>query len=128
MVEHLAEDRRLHIITVRCDRELIAIAPLALRPRRLRRLLPFPVWNSGYGQRGSDYLDILIRRGREQQALPAIAGCLADRKLMLELSHVRERPHSIDLALKLKQYGWFLPHHDEFLSLYQFVGHCWSPI
>src|SRR5437879_10542391 len=38
--KHLSAGRRLFIITVRCGQELIAIAPLTLRPPRLTPLWP----------------------------------------------------------------------------------------
>lgn len=106
--KHLAEDRQLNLITVRLDGRLIAIAPLAHRSSRWRRLLPFPVLEFlGTGNVGSDYLDILIRRGHERQALSALAESLADGKLMLEFSQVeRGSAHAIELALQLKRQGW----------------------
>lgn len=127
--KHLSEDRRLHLITVRSGRDLIALAPLALRPRRWRRLLPFPVLEFlGTGSVGSDYLDILIRRGQEQHALPELAQGLAGGKLMLELSQVeRTAPRAIELALQLKRYGW-IPFRTttNFCPFINLSGHSWE--
>ncbi len=105
---HLREDRRLHVIAVRRDGVLIAIAPLALRSRRWKRLLPFPALEFlGSGSVGSDYLDILIRRGQERHALPALAGPLAAEKTMLELSRVEKTAaHVGQLAAEIGRRGW----------------------
>lgn len=127
--KHLREDRRLHIVAVRRDAKLIAIAPLALRPYRLRRLLPFSALEFlGTGSVGSDYLDILIRRGQEPQALAALAGHLAEGKRMLEFSQVKESSaHALDLALRLTQRGW--GSHRIATDLCPFLdlaGHSWN--
>jgi len=105
--KHLSEDRWLRLITARRDGELVAIAPFVLRSRRWRRLLPFPALEFlGTGCVGSDYLDILIRRGQERAALAALAGSVADGKFMLELSRIRSAAHASELALEVMQRGW----------------------
>jgi CelD/BcsL family acetyltransferase involved in cellulose biosynthesis len=105
---HLAEDRKLHIITAHCDGKLVAIAPLALRPSRYLRLLPFPVLEFlGSGNVGSDYLNIVVRKGYEDAALRAIAASLTEHNQVLELSQVeRTNPQMITAALQLRQLGW----------------------
>lgn len=106
--KYLSEDKQLHVITVRNDRKLIAIAPLVLRPRRLMRLLPFRVLEFvGTGSVGSDYLNVLIRQGYEQDALRIMAGCLTEHGLVLEFSQVeRTSSNMIGLVLQLRQLGW----------------------
>jgi CelD/BcsL family acetyltransferase involved in cellulose biosynthesis len=106
--KHLAEDRRLHIITARCEGKLVAIAPLTIRPSRYLRLLPFPVLEFlGSGNVGSDYLGILVRKGYEDGAVRAIAALLTDHEQVLELSQVeRTNPPVTALALQLRQLGW----------------------
>lgn len=106
--QYLADDRKLNIITARHDGRLIAIAPLASRPRRFMRLLPFRVLEFlGSGSVGSDYLNILVRDGYEEEALRAIAGALTERDSVLELSQVeRMSSRMINLALQLRLLGW----------------------
>jgi CelD/BcsL family acetyltransferase involved in cellulose biosynthesis len=107
--KHLAGDRRLHVIMVRnADDRLIAVAPLALRSRRWKRLLPFPALEFlGTGSIGSDYLDLIIRRGEEHPALAALADYFAKSELILEFSQVmRTGAHALDLTLQLKRLGW----------------------
>src|ERR1700675_1871813 len=60
----LAERRQLRIVAVRRGGERIALAPLAVRPGSLRRLFPFRVFEFlGSGTSGSDYLDLIVRKG-----------------------------------------------------------------
>lgn len=105
---HLLEDRRLRLITVRCDGKLAAIAPLALRPSRFRRLLPFPALEFlGMGSVGSDYLDLLVRRGVEDDVLRVLSNYLTEHEFILDLSRVEAATaHSNALALQLRQRGW----------------------
>lgn len=106
---HLAGDRRLHLILVRGgDGRLIALAPLARRGARWKRLLPFPALEFlGVGSVGSDYLDLIIRRGEEQRALPVLAGALAGSGLMVDFSQVATAgSQALALALQLCGDGW----------------------
>ena len=90
--KHLSDGRRLRLVTLRCGRELIAIAPLAVRPLRVRRLLPFrAVEFLGSGIIGSDYLDVIVRGGKEQDACHALADFLQHENLMLELTQLERR-------------------------------------
>ncbi len=91
---HLAGNRTLHIIVVRRDNTLIAIAPLALCPPRLERLMPFQVLEFlGSGSVGSDYLSFIVRQGHEEEAQQAIAENLDQSNHMLELTRVEQ--HSL---------------------------------
>ncbi|MFL6656103.1 MAG: GNAT family N-acetyltransferase [Sulfurifustis sp.] len=105
--KHLREDRQLEIVTVRRGARLVAIAPLALRPSRMRRLVPFPVLEFlGAGSVGSDYLDVLIHRDDEHAAVTRLAQCLAGHKRMLELAQVGRDARVADLAAALARHGW----------------------
>jgi len=105
---HLAEDRKLHIILVRRDRELIAIAPLCLRTARMGYLLPITTFEFlGVGYVGSDYPDLIIRAGAEQLALQALTKYLVDRNLILELSQVLSTSSYMSgLQSLIKEHGW----------------------
>ena len=106
--KHLAEDRRLQLLALRRDGELVALAPLALRSARWRRLLPFRALEFlGAGSVGSDYLDVLVRRGCEPLALNALARYLAGHGAVLELARVnRAGGHAAGLARALQPSGW----------------------
>ena len=74
---HLAERRQLRIAAVRSGGKLVALAPLAVRPGSVKRLFPFRVVEFlGSGTVGSDYLDLIIRRGAEAEALDALSRAL----------------------------------------------------
>ncbi|HEX5055620.1 MAG TPA: GNAT family N-acetyltransferase [Gammaproteobacteria bacterium] len=106
---HLAGGRKLHLILVRNeDGRLIALAPLARRPRQWKRLLPFPALEFlGVGSVGSDYLDIIIRRGEERRAQSALAGELAGSGLMVDFSQVASAGcRALDLMGELGGRGW----------------------
>lgn len=88
--KHLAGNRRLSILAVRCDGELAALAPCALCPPSLSRWRPLPMLEFlGSGNAGSDYLDIIVRRGCEPEAWQALASCLAGERLMLHWTQLK---------------------------------------
>jgi CelD/BcsL family acetyltransferase involved in cellulose biosynthesis len=107
---HLAEGRRLFLLTVRRGSELVAIAPLALAPARLERLVPFRSLEfMGAGTVGSDYLDLIVRREWEDPAVEAIAEHLRRERLMLQLDRVsRAGALASRLADRLAPAGWTL--------------------
>jgi CelD/BcsL family acetyltransferase involved in cellulose biosynthesis len=61
----------------------------------------------GTGVVGPDYLDLIVRSGREQEALPALADHLARGNLMLSLAQIRSRSSlALDLAGRIRGKGW----------------------
>jgi CelD/BcsL family acetyltransferase involved in cellulose biosynthesis len=105
---HLAERRQLRMAVVRSGGELIALAPLDVRPGSMRRLFPFRVVEFlGSGTAGSDYLDLIVRKGFETEALDALSIGLARRDLMLEFGQLRSSGSAAaDLGRRLRQEGW----------------------
>ena len=108
--KHLGGRRRLSILAVRSAGELIAIAPLALRPPEYGRLSPFRSLEFlGTGSAGSDYLDLIVGAGREHLALPALADHLARGKVMLEMAQIRTGSSlALDFAERIEARGWGL--------------------
>jgi CelD/BcsL family acetyltransferase involved in cellulose biosynthesis len=106
--KHLAAGRKLQLLTVRRGSDLLAIAPFAVRPRQPERLLPFQALEFlGTGAVGSDYLDLIIRCGAEDEALQAIAGYLTENESVLELKQVRAGSRLASrLAVQLQKSGW----------------------
>ncbi len=86
---HLRGPRRLHLVAVRKDGELIALAPLAVRapsglsPFRRAEFL-------GTGFVGSDYLDVIVRPADKVEAIEELAAYLAGRNVVLELGQLRQ--------------------------------------
>ena len=105
---HLRGDRALFLLTARDGAELVAVAPLALAPPRLDRLVPFRALEFlGAGTVGSDYLDLIAARGREAEAVDAIADHIARERLMLQLGRLhRETSLAHRLAARLAPAGW----------------------
>jgi CelD/BcsL family acetyltransferase involved in cellulose biosynthesis len=126
---HLSEGRRLHLVTVRSDGKLIAIAPLTLRPPRLIRLMPFRSLEFlGSGIIGSDYLDFIVRVGKEQDACRALAEYLRHGKLMLELTQLERRSCLAEtFAAELKWRGWSLSEtKTQVCPFIKLSGHTWQ--
>jgi CelD/BcsL family acetyltransferase involved in cellulose biosynthesis/dTDP-4-amino-4,6-dideoxygalactose transaminase len=101
---HLQAAAALRILCVRTAGRLIAIAPLAVRRAP-------PAWLPAYeflgtGDAGSDYLDVIVRRGCERAALDALAGALDADGLALRLDHVPPTSASAVLADQLVGAGW----------------------
>jgi len=103
---HLGAGRLPALFTVRDRGRLIALAPLAgpapgSRPglARLRFL--------GSGAVGSDYLDVVVRRGEEETALAALAERLDRERSILDLVQVRSGRSAVGaLASVLERRGW----------------------
>ena len=104
--KYLAERRQLQVVALRQGGELIAIAPLGVRRASLRSMLPFrSVDFLGSGTAGSDYLDVIVRRGREEEAADALAHAV-DPSLMLELNRLRSDAMAFHIAGRLQRSGW----------------------
>jgi CelD/BcsL family acetyltransferase involved in cellulose biosynthesis len=107
---HLSAGRRLCLLTVRSDGALVAIAPLTLTPPRPNRLVPYHALQFvGMEGVGSDYLDVILRRGKEQEASQALAESLTQEGITLELAQLRrDSCFAAALAAKLGGRGWRL--------------------
>src|SRR5262245_9028087 len=66
-----AEDRLLFIVTARDEGRLVGILPTAERPAQLSRMTPRVLEFIGSGMIGSDYLDVIIVKGREKEVTEA---------------------------------------------------------
>jgi CelD/BcsL family acetyltransferase involved in cellulose biosynthesis len=102
---HVGGARALHIMTVHDeDHRLIAIAPLMVvdGPLRMFRRLEF----LGTGYAGSDYLDVIVRRGHERDALQALVATIREEKAAVCLSHVADASFALVLGERLAELGW----------------------
>lgn len=102
---HFAGARALHIITARDeDRRLVAIAPLMVvkGPLGMFRRLEF----LGTGHAGSDYLDVIVRRGHEREGLQALTSAIGQEKAVLRLDHVADESLALRLDERLAEEGW----------------------
>jgi CelD/BcsL family acetyltransferase involved in cellulose biosynthesis len=106
--QHLAADRRLSILAVRCGSQLAALAPFGVRPPSFSRRRLFPVQEFlGSGSAGSDYLDFIVRTGCEPEARQAFGSCLAGERPMLDWTQLRrEGCFAAEVASTLVEAGW----------------------
>lgn len=98
--ELLSGSRQLRIFLVRRGTRLIAIAPFALRAPQPLRLVPFRALEFlGVGAVGSDYLDLIIKRGEESHATAALASHMSDCRYMLDMRRVLVGSANVDLLV-----------------------------
>lgn len=95
---------RLQLLVVRAGDEMVAIAPFRITRDRL------PLFSTleflGTGCAGSDYLDLIVRSGFENEAVHALAESIESLGLALRLSHLRPGSQASRLAQKLENGGW----------------------
>lgn len=126
---HLREDRRLHLITVREGDRLVGLAPLALRPPRLRRLQPYTQLEFlGMGAAGADYLDFVLRRGHEAPTLQTLREHLSAQERILECCRVRPAGSAARaIAGRLQAAGWdVLEEQTDTCPYLDLQGHDWD--
>jgi CelD/BcsL family acetyltransferase involved in cellulose biosynthesis len=99
----MSSPSRLHVIAVRADDELIAVAPFhATRGTAHLRCLDM----LGTGTVGSDYLDVIIRCGCEPEALAAIEERVAAQNTTVRLMHLGPSAMAQHLAERLGERRW----------------------
>ncbi len=105
---HLGRGRRLAILAVRRGGRLVALAPLATSAARPWCWLPAsPLRFLGAGTVGSDYLDLIVRRGEEAGATEALAMYLGRQRPVLDLPQLpSDLPAAAALAAGLAERGW----------------------
>jgi CelD/BcsL family acetyltransferase involved in cellulose biosynthesis len=121
---HLSGAANLNVIAVRRDGLLIALAPLMRS-----RTFPFSsrLEFMGTGNAGSDYLDLIIRRGDESQAMSALAGEIASEQLPLYLDHLPPTSMADRLAQGLAAENWTpLEVATAVCPLVMLAGHTWD--
>src|SRR5215831_8990493 len=104
--KHLAQGR-LRILTALDRGNLIGILPVAESPAQVMRMMPRVLQFLGSGVIGSDYLDVIALKGREDEVVAEFADHLHSRGLMLQLSQLRgESSLASVLANHLEQRAW----------------------
>jgi CelD/BcsL family acetyltransferase involved in cellulose biosynthesis len=122
---HLGGSSSLKVITVRDGDELIALAPFRMVSNAIPSFTTFEFLGTGYA--GSDYLDLIVRSGREQDAIRAIARFVKTQGLALRLDHVPEESLAARLAEQLAADGWVASTTpDGVCPLIPLAGHTWD--
>ena len=123
--KHLGDPSSLRIVTVRAGGELIAIAPLRESAARVK-------WFStleflGTGEAGSDYLDIIVRSGREAEATAALAQFATSHDTTLRFDHLPPTSMAGELARQLSSHGWApVSAADGTCPFIPLAGHTWD--
>lgn len=102
--EHLCKTAALRILCVHAGNELVAVAPFMTSHGPFGWLPRLEFLGSGHA--GSDYLDLVVRRGYEADALDTIARALTTEPLALCLDHVPDTSLASRLADRLGSDGW----------------------
>jgi CelD/BcsL family acetyltransferase involved in cellulose biosynthesis len=122
---HLRGGAALHLITVRSNGRLIGIAPLVLRPRRMTAAAGLEFLGGGRG--GADYLDLIVNRDQEDEAIMGIASILKAVRRPLFLDHLPPASLAADLEAPLTSIGWTtLESSPDVCPVVFLAGHSWD--
>src|ERR1051325_11155290 len=125
---HLADGRQLFILTARESGRLAGVLPVSERGAQVARMMPRSLEFLGSGIIGSDYLDVVIRKGRESEVIGAFADTLNSRGLMLQLSQLRTGTCvAAVLAEQLRKNHWTIAQINQNICPYiDLRGHTWQ--
>lgn len=101
--QHLSGSSQLRMLAIRAGTELVAVAPFRMTTGAAH--LPC-LEMLGTGVAGSDYLDVIIRRGWESEALSAIEQFVQSQNTTLRLTHLGPSAAAERLAGRLAERGW----------------------
>lgn len=106
--EHFSEGRTLALATVRRHSRLLGIAPFFTEPRRFGGAVRYGSLRFlGTGLAGSDYLDLVIRRGYEGPVSRTLAEYVRRRRVVIILSHLHAERHAAGgFVRELEASGW----------------------
>jgi len=114
-----------YAITVRSGSQLIAIAPLVMRPGRLA--LPPRLEFLGAGKAGADYLDLIVRANHENEAIAEIARTLDALKMPMWLDHLPPSALAEGLRPHLVSAGWSaMDSSPDVCPVVELKGHTWE--
>jgi len=122
---HVRGNATRYAITVRSGSQLIAIAPLVMRPGRLA-LAPRLEF-LGAGKAGADYLDLIVRANHEHEAIAEIASALNALQMPLWLDHLPPSALAEGLRPHLESAGWSaMDSSPDVCPVVELKGHAWE--
>jgi serine acetyltransferase/CelD/BcsL family acetyltransferase involved in cellulose biosynthesis len=126
--EHFGGDKTLALITVRRHSRLLGIAPFFTRTRRFGGVVPQRSMELlGSGVIGSDYLDVIIRRGHEAEVSRSLSEFLERQRAVVTLSHLRRGHAAAGFVGELAQAGWTVAQRTiETCPYIPLEGHTWD--
>lgn len=101
---HLHGRGVLNVLVVREGTRLVAIAPLMLARGAMPGFSRLEFLGTGHA--GSDYLDLIVRIGREAAALQVLTRFLQTQRTAMRLDHLPEGSLGARLAERLAVNGW----------------------
>lgn len=101
---HLRGMQGLRLLTVRDGDELTAIAPLLVSRGTLSFFSRAEFLGTGYA--GSDYLDVIVRRGCEEEGLQLLARSIDSQNLAVRFTHLPPSSLTARLVQQLAGSGW----------------------
>jgi CelD/BcsL family acetyltransferase involved in cellulose biosynthesis len=102
---NLGAPRRLQILTARTESgRLIGVVPLCASRGRWPWLSQLEFLATGWA--GSDYLDLIVRRGYEDECTDAFSGWLRSRGQTVRFDHLRPAAFAATLGDQLISSGW----------------------
>jgi CelD/BcsL family acetyltransferase involved in cellulose biosynthesis len=123
--KHLGEHSRLRLLAIRANGELIAMAPLRAGGSTASWFSSLEML--GTGDAGSDYLDLVVRRGCERESVREIARFIGTRKLTLNVRHVPDGSLTARVASQLASGGWTVSTTpDGVCPIVRLTGHSWD--
>lgn len=122
---HLCGSRGLAVVVVREGGRLIAIAPLCSSRGRLPFLRRYELMGTGFA--GSDYLDAIVRKGYEREAMRALAEYVKEQDAALHLCRLPAGSSLSGLTAALAEIGWSArTAPDGFCPFIRLAGHTWD--
>jgi CelD/BcsL family acetyltransferase involved in cellulose biosynthesis len=119
---HLRDSSALRVIVVRAGDELIAIAPLRVVTSPWHRFSRLEFLGTGHA--GSDYLDVIVRRGWEPESVTALARYFKGQQLCLRFNHLSRGSLAAQLGAALATEGWIsAPADDGACPIISLGGH-----
>ena len=105
--KHFQPGRELSILAVRDGAQLVGLAPFILRKARIAGLAFRSFEFLGNSTVGSDYLDVIVDRGRRLEVLGALAAYLSTTGIRLDLAQMsRHDADAMTMAAELSTTGW----------------------
>jgi CelD/BcsL family acetyltransferase involved in cellulose biosynthesis len=122
---HLAGDGRLEVLAAWEGNTLVGIGPFVVTQSGFGWFPRLEFLGTGFA--GSDYLDLIVRRGHEPAVLRAFARTIAEQRWTTRFDHVPSTSLSALLAEQLRFEGWTsstVP--DGVCPVIDLTGHTWD--
>jgi CelD/BcsL family acetyltransferase involved in cellulose biosynthesis len=124
---HLAGTARLHVLAAWDGDTLLGIGPFVVTQSAFGWFPRLEFLGTGFA--GSDYLDLIVRRGHEPAVLRAFARSIGEQRVTTRFDHVPATSLSALLAEQLRFEGWTsstIP--DGVCPVIDLTGHTWDSL